>query len=78
MFGHSNSVYLINFGILKSFGTVMFGTKHTSDACMGSNQSFPSTAFSRSSKADILSRFMKPVELLSEGPSAIKSTVIGA
>jgi hypothetical protein len=27
---------------------------------------------------DILSRFMKPVELLLEGPSAIKSTVIGA
>jgi len=78
VFGHSNSVYLINSSILKSFGTMMFGTKHTSDVCMGSNQSFSSTALSHSSKADVLSRFMKPVDLLSEGPSTVKSTMIGA
>ena len=71
MFGHSNPVYLMNSGILKSFGTVMFGTNHISDARMGSNQSFPSTALNLSSKADILSSFINPVDLLSEGLSTV-------
>jgi hypothetical protein len=41
---------LMNSGILKFFGTMMFGTKHISAARMGSNQSIPSTALNLSSK----------------------------
>jgi hypothetical protein len=67
----------MKFGILKFFGTTMFGTKHTSVARMGSNQSLPSTALNLSSKADSLSWFIKLVDLLLGVPLAVKSTVIG-
>jgi len=78
VFGHSKPVYLMNSGIRKSFGTTMFGTKHTSAARIGSNQSLPSTALNLSSRVNSLSWSIKLGDLLSGIPYIVKSTMIGA
>ena len=63
MFRHSSLVYLIKSGTLKSFGTIMFGTKYISAAQIGSNIAFLSTTLNLSSIADQLSWFTGPVDL---------------
>jgi hypothetical protein len=75
VFKHSNSVYLMKSGTLKSFGTTMFDTKHISAARMGSNKSFPSTSPNLSSRAENLPWFIRPVDLSSEGLSTVRSIV---
>ena len=63
---------------LKSFGTIMFSTKHISAAQKGSNKSFFSTALNFSSIGDHLSWFIGQINLSLEGPSAVKSIMIEA